>query len=95
MIWFMAGADWEGRHDFGVARWPGITSGLCLTAALGAYLSNGRRGVALWLVLWALPGLVQLVRYRIASVGLDAIAYTRQMVADLPTTSFPPPIPTR
>lgn len=91
MVWGVSALDGAGRYDFGVSRWPGLTAALCLAGAFGVWVSHGRADVALGLVAWALPGMVQLVRYRAARVGLDALAYTRRMVADLPVTGWPPP----
>lgn len=93
-VWFLGVLDPKAQLDVGVVRWPAATSILCAVAAFGAYLGDGRTRVVIWFALWAVPGLLQLVRYHIARNGLDAVAYTRQMMADAPTTGWPPPIPT-
>lgn len=89
LIWFATALDPKWRDDWMIVRWPGATTLICLASALAVVLSHGRGGVAVWLLSWSLPGMVQLLRYRTARRALLRLSGLRRKVAALPTGPTP------
>jgi hypothetical protein len=83
LIWFVAALDPRWREDWMIVRWPGTTTLVCAGGALAVILSHGQRGVAVWLLCWALPGLVQSYRYFTASRALWLLVGVRRQASEL------------
>ncbi|MDB4893570.1 MAG: hypothetical protein JWL61_5425 [Gemmatimonadetes bacterium] len=86
LIWFAAAFDPGFRENWMIVRWPGTTTLVCAGGALAVVLSHGQGGVAVWLLCWALPGLVQSFRYVTASHALRLLVGVRRKVTELAAT---------